>query len=57
MARTKVQPAGPRDSTTSGTSPSEAMEQKGDLLIQDLWANGTNSVHGMRVVNTNTKSY
>ena len=57
MARTKVQPAGPRDSTTPGNSPPEAMEQKGDLLIQDLWANGTDSVHDMRVVNTDAKSY
>ena len=33
------------------------MEQKGDLLIRDLWANGTDSVHNMRVVNTDAKSY
>ena len=57
VTRTKVQPAGPRDSTTSGTSPPEATEQKGDLLIRDLWANGTDSVYDMRVVNTDAKSY
>ena len=33
------------------------MEQKGDLLIRDLWANGTDSVHDMHVVNTDAKSY
>ena len=33
------------------------MEQKGDLLIHDVWQNGTNSVHDMRVVKTDAKSY
>ena len=33
------------------------MEQKGDLLICDLWQNGTNSVHEMRVVNTDDISH
>ena len=37
--------------------PLEAMEQKGDLLIRDLGQNGTDSVHEMRVVNTDTKSH
>ena len=31
------------------------MEQKGDLLNRDLCQNGTDSVHYMRVVNTDTK--
>ena len=57
MMRTKAQPDGPRDSTTLGNSPPEATEQKGDLLIRDLWANGTDSVHDMHVVNTDVKSY
>ena len=57
MTRTKAQPDGPRVSTTPGDSPPEAMEQKGDLLIRDLWANGTDSIHDMRVVNTDAKSY
>ena len=55
--RTKVQPSGPRDSTTSGTSPPEPTEQKGDLLIWDLWANATDSVHAISVVNTDAKFY
>ena len=33
------------------------MEQKGDLLIRDLWKNGTDSVHEMSVVNTDDKSH
>ena len=57
VTRTKAQPAGPRESTTTGDSPPEATEQKGDLLIRDLWANGTDSVHNMRVVNTDANSY
>ena len=32
-------------------------EQKGDLLIRDLWQQGTDSVHDMIVVNTDTLSY
>ena len=30
-------------------------EQKGDLLIHNLWKNWTDSVHYMRVVNTDAK--
>ena len=47
---------------TTGTTdrynapPPEAKEQKGDLLIIDPWHNETNSVHDMRVVNTDAKS-
>ena len=57
MTRSKSQPVGPSDNTKQGDSPPEAKEQKGDLLTQDLWANGTDSVHNMRVVNTDAKSY
>ena len=35
----------------------EVMEQKGDLIIQDLWQQGTNSFHDMCVVNTDTLTY
>ena len=56
VMRKKARPDGPRDSTASATSPSEDSEQKGDLLIRDLWANGTDSVHDMCVVNTDAKS-
>ena len=43
--------------TTAASPPLEAMEQKSDLLIRDLWNNGTDSVHKMRVVNTYAKSH
>ena len=35
----------------------ESTEQKGDLLIHDLWKNGNDSVHENRVVNTDVKSH
>ena len=35
----------------------DATEQKVDLLIHDLWQNGNDSVHDMRVGNTYVKSY
>ena len=38
-------------------SPTEAAEQKVDLLIRDLWHNGTDSVHLMCIVNTDAKSH
>ena len=47
----------------SGFKPSpstqnpSATEQKGYLLIRDLWQKGTNSVHDMYVANTDAKSY
>ena len=37
--------------------PPEVKEQKGDLLIRDLWQQGTNSVHDMRVVNTDAPTH
>ena len=37
--------------------PPEATEQKIDLLIRGLWHNRMDSVHNMRVVNTNAKSH
>ena len=40
-----------------GALPLEATEQNGDLRIRDLWQNGTDSVHDMRVVNTDAKSH
>ena len=35
--------------------PLESTEQKSYLLIRDLWQNGTDSVHNMRVTNTDAK--
>ena len=53
VKRKKAAPA--RASGTSNNAivqPPEVTEQKGNLLICDLWQQGINSVHDMRVVNT-----
>ena len=59
MSRMKPKPAvskltKPTDETTAAP---EVTEHKGDLLIRDLWQQGTDSVHDMRVVNTDALSY
>ena len=57
MKRPKAKPAGPSGSIDrDGTAPPEATEQKGGLLIRDLYQIGTDSVHNMRVVNTDATS-
>ena len=47
------------DKTKPSEQPAapEVTEQKDDLLIQDLWQQGTNSAHDMRVVNTDALTY
>ena len=45
-----------RGKGTEETPPEEG-EEKGYLLIRDLWTQGTDSSHNMRVVNTDTASY
>ena len=57
MKRTKANPAGPSGITDTEDTPPEATEQKGDLLLQELWHNGTDSVQDMRLVNTYAKFY
>ena len=37
--------------------PPEEGEEKGELLIWELWTQGTDSIHDMRFVNTDTVSY
>ena len=32
-------------------------DMKGDILIRDLWTQGTDSIHNMCVVNTDATSY
>ena len=59
MSRTKPKPASsklttPPDATTAAP---EVTEQKGFLLIRDLWQQGTDSVHDMHIVNTDALSY
>ena len=41
----------------AGVLSLEVTEHKGDLLIRELWQNGTDSVHDMRVLNTDALSY
>ena len=55
MKRKTAKPA--TSKTTPSTNNLEATEQKGDILICDLWQNGTDSVHNTHVVNTFAKSY
>ena len=51
VKRTKAAPVG--SNVNSGhTSAPEVTEQKGYLLIRDLWQQGTGSVHNMCAVNT-----
>ena len=58
VKRLKDKPAGTSGPTDrDGSPPPEATDQKGNLLIRDLCRNGTDSVHDMRVVNTDAKSH
>ena len=58
VKKKKAAPAGAGGtSTQSEVQPSEVTEQKGNILIQDLWQQGTNSVQDMRVVNTDALTY
>ena len=58
VRRTKPTLAG-SDKTKPSEQPAapEVTEQKDDLLIQDLWQQGTDSAHDMRVVNTEALTY
>ena len=55
MKKTNAKPA--RYKTTPSTQHLEATEYKGNLLIHDLWQNGTKSVYNMPVLNTYVKSH
>ena len=56
VKRTKDTPARAiRNKDHALAPPSEVMEQKGNLCIRDLWHQGTDSVHDMRVVKTDTQ--
>ena len=59
MSRTKPKPAGSTktDNTRETPAAPEVTEQKGDLISQDLWQQGTESVHYMHVVNTDALLY
>ena len=45
------------DNTRETPAAPEVTDQKGDHIIRDLWQQGTNSVHDMRVMNTDALSY
>ena len=54
VKRMKAAPAGAsRTSNNAEVQPPEVTEHKRDLIIRDLWQQGTYSVHDMRVVNNN----
>ena len=59
MSRTKPKLAGSKLTTPPDATlvAPEVTEQKGDLLIRDLWQQGTDSVRDIRVVNTDALSY
>ena len=40
-----------------GVPPKDKGELKGNLLIRYLWTEGTDSIHGMRVLNNEAVSY
>ena len=58
VKRTKATPAGAGGNTNHAVvQPPEVTEKKGNLFIRDLWQQGTDSVHDMRVVNTDTPTH
>ena len=58
MKRTKAAPDGAgRTSNNAEVQPPEVTEQKGNLLIWDLWKQGTDNVHNMRVLNTDALTH
>ena len=58
VKRMKAMPDGASGTTDrDGAPPTEATEQKGELLIRNLYQQGTDSVHCMRVVNNDAKSH
>ena len=46
-----------KNTPSEQSSAPEVMEQKGNVLIRDLWKQGTESVQNMRVVNTDALTY
>ena len=55
LLRTKATPVRDNENNNqAGVPPPEVREQKGDLLIRDLCQNGTDSVHDIHVVNTDS---
>ena len=58
MKRTKAAPAGAGGTRKHAeVQPPVVTEQKGGLLIRDLCQQETDSVHNMRVINTDALTY
>ena len=57
VKRPNSKPARSKAEDKSSTPQLEATEQKGNLLIHDIWHNGTNSVLDMRVMNTDARNH
>ena len=58
IPRPEAKPARTTGTTDRDNAPlPKSTEQKGDLLIRDLWHNRTDSVHKMRVVDIDAKSH
>ena len=58
VKRPKAKPARSKVTTVPAATPLlEDTEYKGDILICDLWHNGTDNVYDMSVVNTDAKSH
>ena len=58
VKRPKENLAGSKNTKSTASTPLlETTEKRGDILIRDLWKNGTNSVHDMRIMNTDAKSH
>ena len=56
VKKTKATPAGAGGKKDHAlATPPEVTEQNGNLLIRDLWQQGTDSFHDMRVVDTNAQ--
>ena len=56
VKRTKATPAGSNGNSGHTAAP-EITEQMEELLIRELWQQGTDSVHDMCVVNTDAPTY
>ena len=53
VKRTKANPD--KSATTPSTKKIDSAYQKEDPMIRDLWHNGIDSIHNMRVVKTDAK--
>ena len=57
LQRAGVNAKGKATGKINEAPPPEEEEDKGDLMIWDLWTQGMDSIHEMRVFNTDSVSY